>query len=198
MSSSTRITRDPGFSLPGRVQDDYDYDIFEDDVELGFGPGSRKISNAAFVSPAQKTDEALARPYLLDATVMTRLKQLLLLGKTSGAFPWSWDKRTHRINRWSPGWEKVWVVVWAFVTVQTVFLTGFQFYSFFARVGAGNKTYREVFMNSLSVYWYICAVYFNINMYLYKDLIRQYINTLFGVNKKLCGEFIIFFKYLFI
>lgn len=191
LSSRHRVTRDPGFTLP-EVEDNFDYndgslgDYYEEeDVELGYGHSRRPGST--FVDATRKSQEALDRPYLLDSTVMARLKQLVLLGKTSGAFPWSWNKKEHRIDRWSPTWERVWVAIWAFVTIQTLLLTMFQFYSFYSRVKGEIKTYREIFMMSLSMYWYICAVYFNINMYLYKDIIRQYINTMFALNKDLCG-----------
>ncbi len=160
-------------------EEDDNNDNADMDIELGY---SRRGGLNVI-----KSQEAKDRPYLLDSTVIARLKQLLLLGKTSGSFPWSWNKKEHRIDRWSPFLERLWVIIWAFVTVQTLFLTLFQFYSFYSRVKGATKTYREVFMSSLSAYWYICAVYFNVNMYLYKDQIRQYINTMFAMNRDLCG-----------
>lgn len=109
------------------------------------------------------------RPYFLDKTTMTRLKQILLLAICSGTVPWRFNSKTHRIDKWSPILEKMWKFQWFFVTIQTACLTCFQFYSFISRVETEIKTYREVFMNSVSVYWYVCAVYFNINMYIHKD-----------------------------
>lgn len=122
---------------------------------------------------------------------MARLKQLLLLGTASLTFPWIWNRKEHRIDRWRPNLEKIWVGIWVLVTLQTSFITAFQFYSFYTRVATGSKSYREIFQNSFSVYWYVCAVYFNVNMYLYKDAIRQYINTMFALNKELCGRWLI-------
>lgn len=202
LSSSTRITRDPGFSFPSimQVEDNFEYYDEDDgggsvysatDIELG-GYRSRVSSSiGSLMDATKKSAQVLARPYLLDQTVMARLKQLILLGKTSGAFPWSWNKKEHRIDKWGSLMEGLWKCSWAFFTLQTLCLTIFQFYSFYSRVKGETKTYREVFMNSLSVYWYICAVYFNVNMYLYKDLIRQYINTMFALNKELCDKFLV-------
>jgi len=179
LSSSTRITRDPTFSSVH--MDDND----EDDDNNGKGFSSEQKESWEL---GEKSADVLSRPNLLDSTVMARLRQLLLLGTTSGAFPWNWNKKTVQIDKWPPWAEKLWVIMWFFVTIQTAFLTGFQFYSFYSRVKGETKTYREVFMNSLSVYWYVCAIYFNFNMYIYKDHIRQYINTMLLMNKSFCGK----------
>lgn len=46
-------------------------------------------------------------------------------------------------------------------------------------------------MSSFSLLWYTWAVYFNVNMYLYKDQIRQYINTMLDFNEKYVEKFVI-------
>jgi hypothetical protein len=182
LSSATRITRDPTFNLRMEEEEEFSYSENGLDDDAFSRPGS------AWESSRDKSAHVLTRPNLLDKTVMTRLRQLLLLGMTSGAFPWTWNKKTTRIDKW-PRWaERLWIYFWIFSTIQTTFLTGFQFYSFYSRVKGETKTYREVFMNSLSVYWYVCAIYFNINMYLYKDQIRQYINTMLAMNAEFCGK----------
>lgn len=152
-TSASRATRNPIFDM-----ENYSHDKFLDDQTSPASPHSRPASS--YVKD---------RPYFLDKTTMTRLRQLLILGASSGAFPWYWNRKHCRIDKWSPMFEKIWVIQWFFVTIQTLFLTIFQFYSFFNRVSGPHQTYREVFMSSLSAYWYICAVYFNINMYIYKD-----------------------------
>ncbi|ODM90022.1 Glucose 1,6-bisphosphate synthase [Orchesella cincta] len=155
--SGKRATRDPAFHLEEGENE-------EDEDEQARPP------NIPTYIPMKTREEYIKdRPYFLDKTTMTRLKQILILGMFSGTFPWKWNSKTHRIDKWSPTFEKLWNFQWFFVTIQTALLTGFQFYSFISRLETDIKTYREVFMNSVSVYWYVCAVYFNINMYTYKD-----------------------------
>lgn len=160
--NSRRVTRDPKF---------HDYDLERGDDNNLFARRSTLSSSSGSDDLSLKpTSEYIKeRPHLLDKATMNRLRQLLVLGASSGAFPWTWNKKEYRIDKWNPTLEKLWKFQWCFVTIQTACLTIFQFYSFFTRVSGTNKSYREVFMNSLSVYWYICAVYFNINMYIYKD-----------------------------
>ncbi|CAL8111301.1 unnamed protein product [Orchesella dallaii] len=177
--SGRRVTRDPAFHS---MEDGYDE---EDDFHAN-------PSNIPTYIPIKSREEYVKeRPYFLDKTTMTRLKQILLLGMCSGTFPWKWNSKTHQIDRWSPILEKLWDYQWFFVTIQTACLTGFQFYSFISRLETDIKTYREVFMNSVSVYWYVCAVYFNINMYIYKDQIRQYINTMFKFNHDFVDKYLL-------
>lgn len=196
----TRVTRNPAFH--STAEDGLD-DL--EDLE------NRRPTLSTYVPLKERSEYIKARPYFLDKTTMTRLKQILLLAICSGTVPWRFNKRTHQIDKWSPIFEKLWKFQWFFVTIQTFLLTGFQFYSFINRVEHDIKTYREVFMNSVSVYWYVCAVYFNINMYLHKDQVnaliiivfyfltvmllftifpqmRQYINTLFKFNHDFIGN----------
>ncbi|CAL8140069.1 unnamed protein product [Orchesella dallaii] len=179
-SIKKRVTRDPKFHL--EEEDEYPTD-FNTDRHSSVYSGSIDYKSPEFYKNQ--------RSHFLDKATMNRLRQLLILGASAGAFPWKWNNKEKRIDKWSPFMERVWKVQWFFVTIQTTFLTGFQFYSFFNRVSGSNKTYREVFMNSLSVYWYICAVYFNINMFIYKDQIRQYINTLLNFNKEYVQKYLI-------
>lgn len=159
-----RITRNPAFHV----------DIPEEDEILFDQPVSTPPPRA----PSEYIGD---RHHLLDKPTVNRLRVLLLLGGTSGAFPWYWNHKDFRVERWHPFMEKLWKLQWLFVTIQTACLTIFQMYSFYHRVSGQNKSYREVFMNSLSVYWYICAVYFNVNMFIYKDQviikIRRYLTS---------------------
>jgi hypothetical protein len=115
-----------------------------------------------------------------------RLQQLLLLGQTSGAFPWVWNKEKVQIDKWTPRTERYWYWFWSITTAQTVILCVYQIYAFFWRLESGK--YRELFMWSFSFVWYSSAVVFNLNMYLFKDSIRQYINTLLFMNKRFMGK----------
>ncbi len=165
--TNSRVTRDPMFH-----ENDFDDD--------GSSQGDLHSATSSAVSrPIARPELSDNRSHLLNNATVNRLRLLLVLGATSGAFPWTWNKKEYRIDKWRPLFEKLWKVQWVFVTIQTACLTVFQCYSFIHRIEGSNKTYREVFMNSLSVYWYICAVYFNINMFLYKESVSalKYLNT---------------------
>jgi len=166
----TRIPENPGEGFP----DDSDED--EDQIESNYDFNDEALSKTA--------DHG--RPYFLNQLTMGRLQMLLTLGQASGAFPWTWNKEKHMIDKWTPAKERWWYWFWSITTFQTVLLSGFQIYAFFYRLEAGN--YRQLFMWSFSFVWYSCAVVFNLNMYIFKDYIRQYINTLLFMNKKFMGK----------
>lgn len=162
LNSAGRVTRNPAFHVN-----------YPDEEELFSERGS-----AVYTPPLKPSSEYIQdRPNLLDKATINRLtlrlRMLLILGASSGAFPWYWNRKENRIDKWRPWLEKLWKVQWFIVTIQTACLTVFQIYSFIHRVSGQNITYREVFMNFLSVYWYICAVYFNINMLIFKDQVRD-------------------------
>lgn len=137
--SGTRVTRDPIFH-------DQEYG---DDVDEVHDPYRQDSRPPSYVPRKEREQYIKDRPYFLDKTTMTRLKQILLLAMCSGTVPWRFNKKTHQIDKWSPTLEKLWKFQWFFVTIQTTLLTGFQFYSFISRVEHEIKTYREVFMNSV-------------------------------------------------
>lgn len=166
LNSRSRVTRDPNYHetevYAGFDSDsDPDYDDNENTQDfIGLGP---------FEKRTVVHDSIRKRKQFLDKYSMQRLKQLLWLGITSGAFPWWWNERNCRIDKWSPAGELAWKFQWFFVTFQTGCLSLFQIYAFFHSFTAANKSYREVFMSSFSLLWYTWAVYFNVNMYIYKD-----------------------------
>ncbi|CAL8128904.1 unnamed protein product [Orchesella dallaii] len=155
--SNSRVTRDPTFHM----EDDEDDD--EREIENGWmSPPSTQNSQSGFGTAEE-------RPYFLDKTTMTRLRQIILLGVFSGTFPWTWNSKKHRVDRWSPGWEMVWNIQWFFVTVQTGVLTLFQFYPMYMTAEEHLTSHRKLFMGSLNVFIYACSMCFNINMYFYKE-----------------------------
>lgn len=160
LTNSRRATRDPIF---------HDNNFDDEDI-LNNRTNSVEIPKIS--GPISRLETSDNRSHLLDNSTVNRLRQLLILGACSGAFPWTWNKKEYRIDKWRPLFEKLWNVQWFFVTIQTACITVFQFYSFIHRVQGQNKTYREVFMNSFSVYWYVCCVYFNVNMFIYKDRVK--------------------------
>jgi len=139
----SRVAHNGNLHIPGAIGEEYD----DDEEEI--------VHNFVFEDElsGHKPDPDHKRPFFLNKKTMNRLRQLLLLGMTSGAFPWTWNKKTNRIDKWSPGMERWWYYMWAVTTVQTSILTGFQIYSFFARMTTGDKSYREIFMMSFSFYW---------------------------------------------
>lgn len=170
------IAQNNGPSLNHHVTRNSAYHIIgvADDI-LGTVPS--KIETMSLSS--QKTPETCHnRPYFLDNSTMSRLKQIISLATCSGTVPWRFNTKSHKIDRWSPSLEKLWRLQWYFITLQTVCLTVYQFYSFISRIkNLQEHSNRELFMASVSVYWYVCAVYFNMNMFIYEDkVIIKYFN----------------------
>lgn len=177
LSSRKRVTREPTFHLVDAQSFTESSKVAEVSHQKFHGEKApESVSTDPWTETAELPclDSSLCdRPYLLDKTTMSRLKQILLLAVCSGTVPWTFNSKTHQIDRWRPSLEKLWKIQWFIITIQTCFLTLFQFYSFTSRVNSNAlKTYREVFMNSVSVYWYVCAIYFNVNMYFYKDQVN--------------------------
>lgn len=163
----SRVTRNPLFHASTT---DEDYIL----------PGSR-TGSVDYYQPMKETSEYIKeRPYFLDKTTMRRLKQILTLAVCSGTVPWRFNTKTHQIDRWNPFFENLWKVQWFLVTIQTACLTVYQFHTFLSGVETNVKSYREVFMSSVSCYWYVCAVYFNINLYLHKDHVSPQAYTIFS------------------
>ncbi len=124
---------------------------------------------------------------------MRRLKQVLWLGQKSGAFPWKWDAKTSRIEKWSAFFEKIWCYQWAIVLVQTVFLSVFHLNVFWNAIKAA-EAYRTAFQSTFSPLWFSYSLIFNGNVYYYKERVRTVNITAFGLiqiwNKKLTYIFL--------
>jgi len=190
-SSSTRITRDPHFLIDdddGSDSETGPQQLMKNRRHIGFPPDMKR-SRSSVPDTINKTSEALSRPNLLDKKVMQRLYQLVTLGLVSGSFPWYWNKKKAYVEKFSPMREKIWNVICFFLSLQMLFVFGFQIYSFYNRVANTTLlTYREIFMGSFSLYWYGLNNSFTWNLYLHKESIRQYINTMLDMNKKFCGK----------
>ncbi|CAL8068216.1 unnamed protein product [Orchesella dallaii] len=175
--TNSRITRDATFHM------EPDEDGAKDNFEEQSVPGA-----STFLSSVSVKD----RPYFLDKWTMSRLRQIFILGAFSGTFPWSWNGKKHRIDKWSPGWERLWNIQWGIVTLQTCFMTVYQVYAFHKGIVEGHhETYRELFMSSFSVFWYCICLCFNVTMVFYKDQIREFINTLFKFNKEYMDKYVL-------
>lgn len=130
------------------------------------------------------------RTHFFDKTSITRLQQTILLGMSSGALPWRWNKKDCRIERCSPHLEKLWNIQWYLVALNALILTFFHIYIFLKQASQATE-YREVFMSYNAIAWYYCFVLWSINSYLYREKIRNYINTLIQFNKDNVEKFLI-------
>ncbi|CAL8143315.1 unnamed protein product [Orchesella dallaii] len=179
-NSRWRITRDPRFHV--ELAEDS-----ENELEL-------VNSHHQYQQEEADPDEKIIRdrPYFLDKKMMSRLRQILILGMFSGTFPWSWNERKHKVDKWNPTLISAWNIQWVFVSLQTTILTLFQFYSMYKQITEEEHTsFRGLFMSSHSVLWYFICMGFNINMYFYKDQTRLYINTLFKLNRELVKKYVV-------
>ncbi|CAL8131196.1 unnamed protein product [Orchesella dallaii] len=176
LSSRSRVTRNPLFHEESEESSQEEKDS-DDDTE-----------KASEFDASGMTD----RPYFLDKWTMIRLRHIILLGMFSGAFPWKWNAKKHRIDNWSLGWEKAWKIQWLIFTIQTSLLSIFQVYALWhAIVLEEHLTYRRLFMRSISLYWYFFGTVFNITLYFYKNQIRSYINTLFKFNNEFMQKYVV-------
>ncbi|CAL8132912.1 unnamed protein product [Orchesella dallaii] len=177
LTNKLRVTRNPIFHMENQ-ENNYEEEVNDHyDVE--------KAPNAEILGVAD-------RPYFLDKQTITRLRQVLLLGMFSGTFPWRWNARTHRVDKWSPAWEKSWKILWAIHFIQTSVLTLYQCYFLIKSIPKGpNATYRKFFMGFISWVWYFFATIFNINIFIYQDRIRSYINTLFSFNFEFMKKYVV-------
>lgn len=128
------------------------------------------------------------RPCLLSTNAVNRLRQVCIAGALTWALPWWYDHKSRRVKLCSPGVLRVWSMVWWVFVVQNTSLTGYQFYALLTRVQLDNGSYRPVFMNSLSLCWYLYSISLNTVMHLYREKFRCYINTLLAFNEKNVGE----------
>lgn len=168
---SKRVTRDPAFHL-----------ILE--MEEFFSPTiSPKVTKAISVED---------RTHFLDKVCMRRLHQLIIIGSLCGAFPWTWSSKKKRIEPWIPRVTRCWWVFWILFVIQTAFLTIYQFYSFFYNLSHyDHRTNREIFMGVISLSFYVYCLDYYIQMYWYKEEMREYINTLLFFNKKHVDKYVV-------
>lgn len=173
-----RITRDPKFQEKN----------YEDAEDTAYNSVVRSAQ-----SKTSSTGDTNQRSHFLDKHTLARLKQLLHLGGASGAFPWAWNKESRSVQTWSARNVFIWKVLWFLYSVQTSLLTVYQFYVFyhmyFSNVSAKQKTNREMFMSFFSVCVYLWAGYANLNLFFYKEQIREYINTMLTFNKKYVNKY---------
>lgn len=178
--NTSRVTRDPSFSTPN-----------SDDTN--FKPGLTYVKSATW-KPSSSTSAVSSSntnicPVLIDEILIPRLRSILTLGLLSFAFPWTWNKSEFQIEKFSPGLEKIWKVIWTLISIQTAFITLFQVYSFTTRMHVDSDgSYRPIFMSSFGALWYTYAITLDIFMLIYRDKIRRYINTLLTINKKYVGK----------
>jgi len=140
-------------------------------------------------SRSEQSNEAGSnRHVLLNFRALFTLRCLLIMGTSTLSFPWSWNKETQRIDKWSPRNKRIWWTVYRLSIFQTVLLTGYQVYTFYLKLQEPHETFRGVFMAFMGLYWYITCVNLNFFMYKYREKTRHFINTLLALNETFCGE----------
>ncbi|CAL8132916.1 unnamed protein product [Orchesella dallaii] len=175
-SSKERITRDPTFYM--EIHDN----TFDEDY-VDYNSGSHLYLDAGGMKE---------RPYFLDKLTIRRLRQILFLGLFSGTFPWIWNSKKNRIDKWNRGCEKAWKIMWVILFIHTSVLTLYQGNLVLESIPKGpNATYRKFFMGFVSLFWYFFATIFNINILIYQDSIRLYINTLFRFNFEFVKKYVL-------
>ncbi len=123
-SSRTRPTRNPMFHrVLGNVSDIEAHDKSEEENNL-----EEEFSHI------EKND----RLYFFEKLTMTRLKQILFLGMTSGAFPWKWNKTQYRIDKFSPTLSKCWKLFRNLLLLPTCCIIIFQIYTFWQLASSGS------------------------------------------------------------
>lgn len=167
LSSRTRPTRNPLFHH--NSQESFDVEDGQPQTEDSLQDSTEK--NQFEQNPNIGTND---RPYLLGSHTLSRLKQILFLGMTSGTFPWKWDKSKHQIYNFSPKFSKGWELFRALFAFQTCCITIFQVYIFWQTASSGNLTNREIFITSFSLMWYWEWIDYALNMYIYGERVRIY------------------------
>ncbi|CAL8132910.1 unnamed protein product [Orchesella dallaii] len=176
-TNKLRVTRNPTFHMEN--EQDKNEDEVYDNYDVERGPQSEKLG-------------AADRPYFLDKQTITRLRQILLLGLFSGTIPWRWNAKKHRVEKWSPAWEKSWNIFWVIFFIHTSVLTLYQCNFVIKSIPKGpNATYRKFFMGFIALFWHFFATIFNINIFIYQDSIRLYINTLFRFNFEFMKKYVV-------
>lgn len=184
-----RVTRNPNFHVID-IEKENEVHFLDNQGPKMPDPEPNDIDNEFEKCPRHPTLQN--RSHFLDPSTMSRLRQLLLLGMTSGSYPWIWNAKEYRIDKWSPLLEKLWYCQWYPWFIQTVCLACFQFYSFFNHISQSDgKEHRTLFMGTFSVAWYCACTYSTINLYYHMEETRQYINTLLKFNKENVDKYLI-------
>jgi len=118
------------------------------------------------------------RPYLLSKGVFLRLRIIIFLGMLCANFPWTWNNKTKRIERWSPFMIKLWKFYWCLTTVQSVGMITYQTYCLIGMYSRELESYRDIFAYSLIVYWYACHLGYKTCMLLYEDDVSNFVCSL--------------------
>lgn len=114
------------------------------------------------------------RPYLLSNASFRRLRIIIFLGGLCLNAPWSWNRKTHMIDRWSPFWIRVWQLYWYFTTVQSTFMIIYHSYCLMGLYSKNLESYRGIFAYSLIIYWYACHLGYKTCIFVHEDRVRHF------------------------
>ncbi|CAL8080969.1 unnamed protein product [Orchesella dallaii] len=177
--NSTRITRNPVYHWMEEGMASSEMNT-QERLEKGFSDNE----NGA-------TERNHDRPYLLSKGVLRRLRLIIFLGMLCANFPWIWNNKTKRIDRWSPFMVKLWKMYWYFTMTQSVGLIIYQTYCLIGIYSRDLDSYRGIFAYSLIVYWYACHLGYRTCMLLYEDDMRKYINRLLEFNHDYVEKYLV-------
>ncbi len=119
------------------------------------------------------SDIVCQRKYFLDNQTMQRLQQIILLGVATGSMPWKWNKKTCRIDKWGPRFEKMWRIFWIISTVQNFLIAIFQVRTIWRIIGLV-ETYRQAFQLSLSVFRSMYNLGMKFFAFYYHDMVSSF------------------------
>ncbi|CAL8080914.1 unnamed protein product [Orchesella dallaii] len=154
-------------------------------------PKSRQKEN---IHKAEKSSTLSAhnRPYLLSNATFNRLSMIVTIGMLSANFPWRWNNRTKRIDRWSPIMVKLWKLYWYLSVLQSMCMLLYHMQCLMGMYSRNLESYRGIFAYSGTLYWYSCHLGYRACMFLYEDDMRKYINRLQDLNGEYVDKYLIY------
>ncbi len=121
----SRVTRHPSFHYEPNTKDTKQENENSKKPEEECIEGKQFIGLGAFNKRKYVEHSIKDRECFLDKYKMKRLGQLIWLGIFTGSFPWKWNSKINRIEKWSVYMEKMWWIQWLVVAIQTCVLTVF-------------------------------------------------------------------------
>ncbi|ODN03006.1 hypothetical protein Ocin01_03690 [Orchesella cincta] len=132
------------------------------------------------------------QPYLFTKSVLNRLRVIVISGMLSANFPWLWNNKTKRIERWSPVMVKLWKMYWCGTVIQSICMLSYHIHCLNGMYSRNLESYRGIFAYSVILYFYACHLGYRASMFLYEDDMRRYINRLQDFNEEYVDKYLIY------
>lgn len=130
-------------------------------------------SNQMSADQQQKEEGYHNRPHLLSNACYNRIRLIIFFGMLCLNYPWVWNRKTHRIDRWNPFMVRIWQLYWYFTTVQSTFMIIYHSYCLMGIYSSNLESYRGIFAYSLIIYWYACHLGYKTAIFLHEDEVRS-------------------------